>query len=311
MKEQKYSNKRALIEAALIASIATFFAISFIFIPILSLLLFLLPVPFLILSSRHGTRYTVLSLIIASILIGVLTEIVFTLFVIMIFGPMAIIMGYYIKRNREPYAVIGFGAVASIISIFATVQLVSTIGGFNIINSIEGIIRQVVESQGEMLMSVNLSTLNINEMANYLLMIIPGMLVVQALVSAFLNYYLTVAILRRLRYTQYSLPEFSNFILPKNIVLGSFIIYTLTLLSRYVKGIYHTSLMANATILFVCIFFLQGLALISYMLKKVKILKLVRIFIIILIVLISPLLTIVSFAGLIDSVFDIRKLRQG
>ena len=311
MNEEKYTNKRALIEAALIASIATFFAISFIFIPVLTLLLFLLPVPFMILSARHGTRYTILSLIIASILIGVLTEIVFTLFVIMIFGPMAIVMGYYIKRNREPYAVVGMGAAVSIISIFVTIQLVATIGGFNVIDNIASIIRQVVDNQTDMLINVNLSSVNISDMANYLLMIIPGLLIVQSLVSAFLNYYLTIAILRRLRYSEYVLPEFSHFILPKNIVFGSFMIYALTFLSRYVEGIYHSSLAANVTILFVFVFFLQGLALISYILKKVKILKAVRIFIIILIILISPLLTIVSFAGLIDSVFDIRKLRQG
>ncbi len=311
MKEQKYSNKRALIEAALIASIATFFAIGFIFIPVLTLLLFLLPVPFMILSARHGTRYTILSLIITSLLIGVLTEIIFTLFVIMVFGPMAIVMGYYIKKNREAYAVIGMGAAVSIISIAVTIQLAATIGGFNLIDSIATIIRQVVDTQSEMLMNVNLSTINVKEMTNYLLMIIPGMLVVQSLVSAFLNYYLTVAILRRLRYNDYLLPEFSHFILPKNIVFGSFIIYALTFMSRYVEGIYHSSLVANVTILFVFIFFFQGLALISYMLEKIRLAKLVRMLILLLIVIISPLLTVVSFAGLIDSVFDIRKLRQG
>lgn len=311
MKEQKYSNKRALIEAALIASIATFFAIGFIFIPVLTLLLFLLPVPFMILSARHGTRYTILSLIITSLLIGVLTEIIFTLFVIMVFGPMAIVMGYYIKKNREAYAVIGMGAAVSIVSIAVTIQLAATIGGFNLIDSIATIIRQVVDTQSEMLMNVNLSTINVKEMTNYLLMIIPGMLVVQSLVSAFLNYYLTVAILRRLRYNDYLLPEFSHFILPKNIVFGSFIIYALTFMSRYVEGIYHSSLVANVTILFVFIFFFQGLALISYMLEKIRLAKLVRMLILLLIVIISPLLTVVSFAGLIDSVFDIRKLRQG
>lgn len=304
-------NKKALIEAALIASIATFFAISFIFIPVLTVLLFLIPVPFMILSARHGSRYTILSVVIASLLIGVLTEIIFTLFVITIFGPMAVVMGYFIKRNREPYAVIGMGAAISIIAIFITIQLVATVFGFNVIDYLAMIIRQVVDNQSEMLMNVNLSTVNIKEMANYLLMIIPGLLIVQSLVSAFLNYYLTVAILRRLRLNQYSLYEFSDFALPKNIVFGSFIIYVLTFISRYVEGIYHSSLVANITILFVFVFFFQGLALISYMLKKLKVIKAVRILLLFFVVIISPLLTIVSFAGLIDSVFDIRKLRQG
>lgn len=304
-------DKKALIEAALIALLATFFAISFIFIPVLTVLLFLIPVPFMVLSARHGSKYTVLSILIASLLIGILTEIIFTILIITIFSPMSVVMGYFIKRNREPYAVIGMGAAVSIIAVFITIQLVAVISGFNVIDNLAMIIRQVVDNQSEMLMNVNLSTINVNEMVNYLLLIIPGLLIVQSLVSAFLNYYLAASILRRLRYTQYTIHEFSNFALPRNIVLGSFIIYSLTFISRYVEGIYHSSLAANVTILFIFVFFLQGLALISYLLKKIRIIKAVRVLLIFLVVIISPLLTIVSLAGLIDSVFDIRKLRQG
>ncbi|ABR50837.1 membrane protein-like protein [Alkaliphilus metalliredigens QYMF] len=304
------TSKKALIESALIASITAFFGIVGVYIPVLSVLLVLLPVPFMVLAVRHSTRYAALSLLLTSLLIGFLTSLLYPLFILLLVGPLALLMGYYIKRNREPFQVMALGSGASIISIFIAIQIISLVSGFNVMSQVNLMLPEVLEHQMDMLREMNFSRVAITEAFNYMVMILPGLMMIQVFIGAFINYYLTISILRRFRVETYELPSFSHFKLPHNIVLGTFIIFVLSLLTTYIEGIYHTSLIANVTLLFVFIFFLQGISFVSYLIKKTRINRTVRIIIIVLIVLISPLLTVVSIMGVIDAMLDIRKLRK-
>jgi len=297
-------------EAALISAITSIFAISTIHLPILSILIILIPVPFMVLAHRHGSRYSTLSFITFSLLTGSFTGIMYTIFLISIFGPMTIIMGYYIKRQRESYLVIGAGTIASILSILIIFQLTSYIGGFNIVDEIAFVAENIVSTQVEMLKTMDVGVLSADEILNYLLMIVPGILIIQSVFVAIGNYYLTASILKRFSSKDVELPQFSTFILPTNIVLGSFIIFTLSYLTRYIEGIYHDSLIINITLLFIFLFFIQGISVISFLIKRTRTPKAIRILLIGMIFLISPLLTAVSFIGLVDSIVDVRKLRK-
>jgi len=296
-------------EAALISAITSIFAISTIHLPILSILIILIPVPFMVLAYRHGSRYSTLSFITFSLLTGSFTGIMYTIFLISIFGPMTFIMGYYIKRQRESYLVIGAGTIASILSILIIFQLTSYIGGFNIVDEIAFVAENIVSTQVEMLKTMDVGVLSADEILNYLLMIVPGILIIQSVFVAIGNYYLTASILKRFSSKDVELPQFSTFILPTNIVLGSFIIFTLSYLTRYIQGIYHASLITNVTLLFIFLFFIQGISVISFLIKRTRTPKAIRILLIGMIFLISPLLTAVSFIGLVDSIIDVRKLR--
>ncbi|AOY75354.1 YybS family protein [Clostridium formicaceticum] len=303
-----YSNKKAFIEAALMVTITSFFVVATLYIPILSVLLFFLPVPFIILSFRYSTSYTVISLAVASLFIGLLTGVLYTVFIFVIITPIALIMGHYMKHHKKPFQVIGVGTAVSVFSIFLMIQIVSMVSGVHIIEEMGRMIGEVLDHQVEMLHTVNVSSLDIQEAINYFMMILPGLIIVQSMIGAFINYYLAVAIMNRLKFISYKFDGFEDFKLPANIVLGSFIIFILSLLTRYVPGIDHNSLIANATLIFVVVFFLQGISFINYLLKKRKFPKFLRIFILILFVFISPLMTLVAIIGLLDAMIDIRRI---
>lgn len=303
------SNNRGLIEAALIATITSFFAIGMLFIPALFLLILLLPVPLIILVSRHGVKYGLYSLIISSLLIGFLTEILFTIFVIILFGPVSLAMGYFISKNHDDFSVIGSGAAISIFTIFLTIQLISYTAGFNIMDEIAILLQEAISNQTEMLQSMNFRINNSQELVNSFMMLFPGAIIIQSMLVAFINYFTAGTILKRLGMKELVLPEFSHFKLPGNIVLGSFLIILLTYFTSFIEGIYTHSLMDNVLLIFMFVFFTQGLAFVSFVLKKIKLYKPLRVAILILIVIISPLLIMVSVLGLIDSLFDLRKLR--
>ncbi len=304
------SDRKALIEAALMATISSFFVISFIYIPFLALLLILLPVPFLVLATRHGNRYVVFSFFITSVIVGALTGIIYPIFIALLFGPMTLVMGYFFKRKANPYRVIGLGTLVSVFSIFIVVQLVDWVAGIYIIDELILMLQSVIDHQIGALENLDIQAISREEVLSYLVIIIPGAFVVQSLLICFLNYYMTASVLKRLGVAQQELPEFSNFRWPGNIVLGSFIIFILTFATQFIEGIYAQTLLTNITLIFSFVFFLQGIAFISYFIKKTKVHKTIRMVILGIIVILSPLLTIVAIMGLVDALFDMRNLKN-
>ncbi len=305
---KNYDKKKAFIEAALIAAITAIFAISIAHLPVLSISIALIPVPFMILAYRHGHKYSMLSFIVFSLLIGILMGPVYAGFLLLVFGPMIFAMGYYMKKQKEPYVVIGIGTAISVFSILAIFQIVSYIGNIDVIAEITAAVESVVDGQVEVLKTMNVDVLGADEILDYLLMILPGMLLIQSMVTAFGNYYITANILKRFNTDNITLPQFSDFRLPKNIVFGSFIIFVLSYLTKYIGGVYHISLLVNVTLLFIFMFFIQGISVISHLIKRTKIPKTIRIVLLIAILFIGPLLTIVSFIGLIDAIVNIRNI---
>lgn len=305
---KNYDERKAFVEAALIAAITTVFTISIVYIPILSASIMLVPVPFMVLAYRHGNKYSILSFITFSLLIGILVELIYSGFLLLVFGPMILAMGHYIKKQKEPYAVIGIGTIISVLSMLIILQVASYIGNINMVDEIALAMEGIVNKQIDMLKGMNIDALSADEILNYLLMIVPGAFVIQSMITAFGNYYITANILKRLKINNIESPQFSNFRLPKNIVFGFLIIFILSYLTRYIKGIYHASLLTNVTLIFVFIFFIQGMSVISHLIKRTKIPKTIRVFLLIVILFISPLLTVVSFVGLMDAIVNIRNI---
>jgi len=304
MRQQAFS-KRALIEASLIAGIVSIFAIIGAVTPLLSILLILLPVPFIFITVRHKFLYSFFSIIITSLVLGIFLGIVYSFFLLIMILPMTIAMGRYIKKEKEPFFVITIGTMVATISTFFIIKLV---GEINITQIMADAMREVLAHQQEMLLSINLTAaVEVDNMINYFIMLLPALLVVQAIVSTFANYYLCIASLRRFAVKNVTLSEFSNFKLPKNIVLGASTIFVLSFLTRYVEGLYHDALIMNIVVIFAFIFFMQGLAFINYYMKKMKVHKALRVILTIIVVLVGPIMTVTSFIGVLDSIFDIRK----
>ncbi|MGV8145394.1 MAG: DUF2232 domain-containing protein [Alkaliphilus sp.] len=303
MKKQAFS-KKALIESSLIAGIVSIFAIIGASIPLLSMFLILLPVPFIFLAVRRRMMYSFLAIGVTSLVLGIFLGIIFAFLLLVMIIPMTMGMGMYIKRNKEPFLVIAIGTMVVTLSTFFILQL---LGGTDLTATMAQAMREVLIQQQQMLLSINLQTVEIDKMLSYFIMLMPALLVVQAMVSTFANYYLSIACLRRFGVKSVELTTFSDFKLPKNIALGSFILFSLSFLTRYVEGLYHETLIINVVVIFVFIFFMQGLAFINYYMKKKRINKAIRVFLTIIVVLVGPIMTLASFIGMLDSIFDIRK----
>lgn len=308
MQNNNYS--KILMEALLIAAVTTILAISALQVSILSMILILIPVPFMILSYRHGHKYSIFSFIIFILLMGVATNFNNSVYLGIIFAPMTIAMSYCLKKEKEPYLVIGAGTVVTILSITMVFKVIASVGGIDIVKEISVMAEHIVNTQVDMLKSLEADIPSTESIISYLLLLIPGILMIQSLLIAMGNYYLAVNLLARIKSTDFNRPQFSTFRLPQSFTMGSFMIMALSYLTKYIEGIYHTSLITTVVILFMALFFIQGISVISFLIKRTNINHVVRVLLIGIILLISPLLTAVSFIGLIDSIVDIRKLER-
>ncbi len=305
---EQREHQKAMIEAAMIATMTTIFVVGTFYIPLLSMLLVLIPVPFLVLAARRATRYAFFSFIITALLIGVLTGIIYSLFIFVIFGPMTMIMGSWIRRNKNPHEVIFAGAFASAAATFLLIYLISLISGIQLAVELGQVFESVLEQQAGSLQQLNIEPVAVEEVINYMLLIFPALIMVQALLGSFINYYLTIAVLRRSEAYREKLPEFSHFRLPGHVVMGSFLVLLLSWLTSYVESFNTEGMVANVVLLIVMIFFMQGISLISYWIKRTRVPKWFRILSLIILVLLSPIITLIALLGLMDSLADFRKL---
>jgi len=106
------------------------------------------------------------------------------------------------------------------------------------------------------------------------------------------------------------LGDFKNFKLPNNIVVGMLVISGLTILVGQFNIVDYDTLSANILFLFQIVFFIQGLALVRFLMDKYNINRFLRVLIIIFII-INPAFSLsVIVAGLADVLFDFRKLKE-
>ncbi|QUH25168.1 YybS family protein [Serpentinicella alkaliphila] len=306
------TKNKPLVEAGLIAAMATIFVLVTIFIPVLTILVFILPVAFIILGIRYPIRYTVLSLITVCIITGFFTEVVYSLFLFVIFGPIAIVMSYLMSKKRNEFEVIIAGTIAASVSWFIAIHIISIVSGINILDQIAYIFKESIYAQLDMLNQMNLnSELRINEAINYFISIFPALIIIQSMIVSVINYYLSISVLRRTNQYAGTTPTFSSFKLPKHIIMGFFLLSALAYLSQYVQGIYYENLLHNITALFMFLLFLQGISVVLYFMEKSNLNKVFKVFILVVVILMRTFLTFVALAGFIDAIFNVRKFNKG
>ncbi|SDZ13304.1 YybS family protein [Tindallia californiensis] len=305
---EQRDRQKAMIEAAMIATLTTIFVLGTVYIPVLSILMVLIPVPFLVLAARRSTRYAFFSLLVTVLLIGVLTGILYSLLIFVIFGPLAIVMGAWIRKEKHPHEIIFAGAFASAAATFLLIYLIGLATGIQLTLELGQMFENLFQQQIDSLQQLSIDPATAEEMIQYVLLIIPGLIMVQALFGAFINYYLTVAVLRRSHSYQQELPEFSRFKLPGHVVMGSFLVLMLSWLTSYADWLHTEGMVANTVLLIVMVFFMQGLSVISFWIKRTRVPKWLRIVVLLSLVIISPIITVIAMLGLLESMINFRKI---
>lgn len=283
----------------------------------LPLLLLVFPVGFIVFGLRNGLIPAIFSIAIVSIGTGLLVDITSGLTLFLMFAPMVTIVTYGIKNRRRALEILGYSTIAFFLSFVVISAYIKGISGFNFITQLEESFKLALEMQVDLVRDAGLSNLELlrakdllEGVYKYILIIMPTIVLTLSLMISYANYYISVVLIRRFGIVV-KMPKFSSFKLPNDIMYGVFAMFTGVFLLRFLKIESYQAILINVLALISIIFVIQGLSVIDYFLIKAKMLIVVRIFLLIMItVFIAPLMTIITILGLLDTLFDVRKLRK-
>jgi len=314
-KLSRNSSTSRLTESAFIAGILLIFAIvgTLIF-PFID---YIYALPAIILAKRHDFKASIMALVTAGIIATILLGVQAGLYYLVLYTPMAATMSYFIDKDKKPSITIAFSGLAYLVSFIILLFIMQLFLGLNLIEYVTEAFQQSFEIQEGLFSRFDLLQDQLQQsqemyenMINLVIMIMPGILIATSLSMVVINYFVAQKIGKRLKARIRPLGDFKNFKLPNNIVVGMLVISGLTILVGQFNIVDYDTLSANILFLFQIVFFIQGLALVRFLMDKYNINRFLRVLIIIFII-INPAFSLsVIVAGLADVLFDFRKLKE-
>jgi len=309
-------NTRALVEAALMVAITCIFGIVGTYIPLLAFILFFIPIPFIILGKRHGIRFVILSIIASTVIVGSFTTPTYPVFIVLLPGITAAVMGYMMNKGYAPSKVLLGGTIASIAASVFSMALTSILVGMSTMEQFQDMFQQIIDMQVRIYEGIGADTYQIEEVRRTLeavtqaaLMVIPAAVILSSAFLTYLNYVIAIHVLNRIGYQTEKLPPVRHFRLPKSFLMGTFLIIALTILIKNLNIVHYETLVSNIFAIFQFVYFVQGLAVISFYMTAFRVHRLIQGFIILFLLFNQFAFFAASILGFLDAFINFRKLK--
>lgn len=320
MKSKQYATK-STVEAGIMTCIILILMLMNIYMPIFSnVLKFILPIPVTLLYIRYNLKVTCTALAASGILISLINNPLSALTSVVMFGLMGIVLGHCIKKELKASTTIMFLAIAALIgTVIDFAVYITLIRGTSIAKFISEIIQAINQSMN---MSISLyekmgvpeenikifkSMMSLLTM-DYMMKIIPLVLIISSVISALLSYITTRLILRKLGYNTKEMTKFTNMYVDIRFATILAIIMLIGIILTRQKIIVGEYISISSELMLVYVFLFDGITLVTYNLNnKLKLSKGV-ITAIIIFTLFSGLAIMYIIIGIIDVIADFRKL---
>jgi uncharacterized protein YybS (DUF2232 family) len=297
-------------EGAILLALFLVFMLFALYAPFIgTILLFVLPLPFMIYTIRHGHGMAFMLLIAASIL-SILFGSVANILIAFTFGFSGLTMGYFYKKNQSMAALIG-GSIAYTISI--VISYIGVIVFFQIdpINDSIGILKESIEQSKSMMtaidpkIDVDKQFKGFEEGMKLIPTLTPTLFVSTGMLFALLSHLIAVPVLKRLKVGLSPLKPFREWRLPVSIVWYYLIVSILLMIKHDQDSFYF---MALINLFFILQFFIliQGYSFIYYYSYIKGLSKAIPIIMVVASLLIPLLLYLVRILGIIDLCFPLR-----
>lgn len=325
MENIKY-NTKALVEAGLLSAITVVLMLITIYVPVLDMVgTFLLPVPITLMYIRHDFKITLTGIAASALIVAVLFNPIKAVSLAIMFGLTGLTLGYCIKKDKKPTTTIMLLSIATIIVLFLNIVLTALIIEKTTIgNSLHNMIVSISEAGAESIKTVKSTYIKMGAPeeimkqldvfverfdASFLMNMLGGMLISGAVISAFVNFVVVKAILVKLGYKVRSLPVFSELYIDS--FVGIFIVLPV-FIGTFLKSkniAVGTTIMFSGNMIMQLVFLVIGVSVLTYFLKnKYKLSKGIIIAIALFMSLNSLFAMILTYIGLVDMIFDFRKI---
>ncbi|WP_069650987.1 YybS family protein [Caloranaerobacter ferrireducens] len=305
---------KGVAEAGIITALTIILAL--IGVNIFSIVILLYPVPFIILGFRRDIKYSILSIIVSSFVLGILIDLLTGVFMLLLFGPLSVIFVYLLNKKEKSYKVLIITTVVFFVSILIVILLSGYIFGVSFVEHMELSLNKAFEVQLDMIKNMSLTNYEMSKIKSmmdmiidYMIAILPAALIIFSGFVAYVNYLVLGAVLRRIGNRNIHVPRFKYFRMPSNAILGILAIFIATWIIKYFKMLYYHTIFLNVMIIVLFILFIQGLAVLVFYLDRRKTNKFIKGIILVLSVMYIPMWLLVSFIGFIDSLINFRKVK--
>ncbi|KMY55897.1 hypothetical protein AC623_19780 [Bacillus sp. FJAT-27231] len=284
------------------------------YIPALGMIISLfLPLSFLVYSAKYPAQAAVSFAAIClalSLLVGGLSAVPFALIFIMT----GTVMGSMVQKKRDKFSIFMAGSLIfllNIVVLYATVMGVAGDQAANISESFKQSYEdsaRLMESMGQPLPETAIE--QAKEMFDYLLALMPSLLVLFSMGSILVIMAINFPIAKRLGVEVPKFKPFREWHVPKSILWYYIILLLASLIAAPEKGSMWYSSYINIMFMLQFCLLLQGLSFLYFIAHSKKWPKIIPILLTIFSILVLPLLYIVRLLGIIDLGFDLRQRLQ-
>jgi len=213
---------RGLTEGAILAALVALFTVAATVLPVAGIASFYVtPIPLTLLVVRHGARVAVLAALVAALIAAALGGPLTGLVIILTFAPLGIALGVLLRVPRPASRMLLVCGVVATASILVNLALTLAISGFNPVTTTVDAMRQGQENAVRFYSRLGISREQLEQMSGVMrqvvdLMprIIPLLIVVGGVTTAYVNFEVTRFVLRRFGIAVSALPPVSSWRAP-------------------------------------------------------------------------------------------------
>ncbi|MEW8955343.1 YybS family protein [Clostridium sp.] len=319
----KKHNTQSTVEVGIMSALIIVMFMIVTYVPVIGgLFLFVIPLPITVLFIKHNYKVSLAAIIVSSILIAILNNPIQAIGSAILYGSTGLTIGYCIKNNKSSIFTIGVQGIVSLIGIILNYSLtIYVIMGTSLYSIIEtqinafkssfDMVKGIYESAGVPVDSNPMFNMMTQITPELILTILPGAIIIAALLVSYFNYIVTKNVLKRLRIEVNSIRPFSLWYIDNRI--GALLITIVILgmmIANYNMTIGHYIFNSSVMVLNISMI-LIGMAVITYYLRnKFKLSKGVVILILVFAFMNPSLSQIIFLIGIGDLIFDFRKLDE-
>lgn len=315
-------NTKGIIEAGLLSTIIVVLMLITAYIPFLSILNLILPVPVTILYLRHNYKVAISSVFVSGILVAMFYDPISAINATLVYGITGMTLGYCIKGDKKLLFTIIMlslaGAVSYIIMGLLYISILQPYGVHGVINNINKLIemynnnmeqaKNFYKAMGMTPQQLATATRGLPVLTlEVIKLLAPAMILLTLIFSALINYTIAKSILKKLKYRVREFKPFSQFYINNRVGAVAIILFCIALLLQIRNmaiGVYTVSFL---TIIIRMVFLIDGLALTTFYLRSKF--KLSKIVVVLILVFASLQFESIFFMlGLIDLILDFRHL---
>ncbi|SHE50728.1 YybS family protein [Caloramator proteoclasticus] len=312
---QNRTSTRSIVEAGLLTAINVVLILASIYVPFLYFVgIFLWPIPIALTFLRHNFKYSLLSVIATGAIVAFTVDPITAVSFAIIYGALGLVMGYCIKKQKSVITTFTFMSIVVFISTAVLIKLSNLILGQDILKSMIQMLDESVKITKEIYGGLGVPQEQIDLLLKKLIpspdiiiMVFPVTMLLYSLMSALVSYLFAYKIFNRFGYKVEKIKPLSQWYIPVKLATAILVIVLVSFILVVTKFPNALSYYYNAQILFSFVFTINGIAAVDFYFIKREMKGFLR-FLIIFFIMTSPLSNIIFIIGIMDYIFNYRKL---